>query len=135
MKPGDYAKGRLPGMLPADNRDEGQPMKPGPAWLITAFVGATASLTTSLGLLALLLYMLATTPLIFRWGLVALSGLLTGFGAFWLFLMARSLADGGKMDSAAFWVAVGAVPLGVGLALLLLILARRPVDPEASGGV
>jgi hypothetical protein len=32
----------------------------GVAWLMTAFVGAAASLTTSLGLLALLLYMLAT---------------------------------------------------------------------------
>lgn len=57
--------------------------------------------------------------------MVALSGLLTGFGAFWLFLMARALADDGGMEGAAFWVAVGAVPLGIGLGLLLLTLARR----------
>ena len=107
-------------------------MKPGSTWLMTAFVGAAASLTTSLGLLALLLYMLATTPLIVRWGLVALSGLLTGFGAFWLFLMARALADGGRMADGSFWVAVGVVPLGIGLALLLLTLARGRGDREVS---
>lgn len=108
-------------------------MKPGSTWLMSGFVGAAASLTTSLGPLAILLYMLATTPLIVRWGPVALSGLLTGFGASWLFLMARALVDGGRIDDGAFWVAVGVVPLGIGLALRLLMLALRRADPEMSG--
>jgi hypothetical protein len=52
---------------------------------------------------------------------------LTGFGAFWLLVMARALADGGGMDDAAFWVAVGAVPLGIGLGILLLTLDANVV--------
>jgi hypothetical protein len=43
-------------------------MKLGFTWVMTAIVGTAATLTTSLGLLALLLYLLATTPLIVRWG-------------------------------------------------------------------
>lgn len=108
-------------------------MKPGYTWVMMALIGAAASLTTSLGLLALLLYLVATTPLIIRGGLVTLSGLLAGFGAFWLFLMARALAGGGGMEDAAFWVVVGAVPLGIGLGLLLLTLARWHGDPDVSG--
>ena len=43
-------------------------MKPGLTWVMTAIVGAAATLTKTLGLLALLLYLLATTPLIVRGG-------------------------------------------------------------------
>jgi hypothetical protein len=37
-------------------------MKPGLTWVITAIVGAAATLTTSFGLLAVLLFLVATTP-------------------------------------------------------------------------
>jgi hypothetical protein len=49
----------------------------------------------SFGLLAVLLCLLLTVPLILRGDrAVGLSGLLTGFGAFWSFLMARQVASG-----------------------------------------
>jgi hypothetical protein len=75
---------------------------------------------------------LLAVPLIVRGAhLVALSGLLTGFGGFWTFLMARQFASGGTLDNSTSWLAVGIVPLATGLALLLFVawreLSRRPV--------
>ncbi len=101
-------------------------------WITTAVLGAAATLMTSFGLLAALLFLLLAVPLVVRGAhLVALSGLLTGFGGFWTFLMARQFASGGTLDNSTFWLAVGIVPLATGLALLVFVgwreLSRRPV--------
>lgn len=95
-------------------------------WITTAVLGAAATLLTSFGgLLASLLFLVLASPLVVRGDhVVALSGLLTGFGGFWLFLMARQSASGGTLDSAEFWTAVGVVPFIIGCALLVLVAAR-----------
>lgn len=94
-------------------------------WITTAVFGVAATLMTSFGLLAALLVLLLMIPLILRGDPVgALSGLLTGFGAFWSFLMARQFASGGTTDNADFWIAVGIVPLVLGCALIVPIAVR-----------
>ena len=63
-------------------------------WITTAILGAAATLMTSFALVAALLFLLLAVPLVLRAEhVVALSGLLTGFGAFWSFLMARQFAS------------------------------------------
>jgi hypothetical protein len=80
---------------------------------------------TSFGLLSTVLFVLLAIPLVVRGDhAVALSGLLTGFGAFWSFLMARQAASGGTTDNAPFWIALGIVPLVLGCALTVLTAAR-----------
>ena len=59
---------------------------------------------------------------------MALSGLLTGFGALWTFLVARQLASGATTDNAAFWLAVGILPLVLGCALIVLPRAAAPAQ-------
>ena len=100
-------------------------------WITMAVLGAASSLMTSFGLLAPLLFLALAAPLVVRGAhLVALSGLLTGFGGFWTLLMARQSSSGGTLDNSTFWLAVGIVPLATGLALLGLVawreLARQP---------
>ena len=103
-------------------------------WITTAVLGAAATLMTSFGLLAAILFMLLAIPLIIRGDrLVALSGVLTGFGGFWLFLMARQSASGGTLDNATLWIAVGVVPLAIGLMLLVGIVARALVARQPVG--
>jgi hypothetical protein len=55
---------------------------------------------------------------------VALSGLLTGFGGLWTYLEVRVFTSGGMQDNGTFWLAVGLVPLVIGLTVLALV-ARR----------
>jgi len=94
-------------------------------WVTTAVLGALATLMTSFGLLATILFVLLTVPLILRGDrVVALSGLLTGFGAMWSFLIARQSASAGSTDNLGLWVAVGVVPLVLGCALIVLIATR-----------
>ncbi|MEX2184509.1 MAG: hypothetical protein WEC14_08675 [Chloroflexota bacterium] len=101
-------------------------------WVTTAVLGAAATLMTSFGLLAAILFLLLTVPLILRGDhVVALSGLLTGFGAFWSFLMARQLNSGGTTDIAEFWIALGVVPLVLGCALIVLIATRTRSASES----
>jgi len=103
-------------------------------WITTAVLGAAATLMTSFGLLAALLFLLLALPLIVRGDhAVALSGLLTGFGAFWSFLMARQFASGGTLDNAQFWTAVGVVPLVIGCALLAFVAVRELRRSNAAG--
>ena len=103
-------------------------------WITTAALGAAATLMTSFGLIAALVFLLLVVPLVLRGDrVVALSGLLTGFGALWSLLMARQLDSGGTTDNAAFWVVVGVVPLVIGCALVVLI-ATRPTRPQAAAG-
>jgi len=109
-------------------------MNRGLLWITTFVLGAAATLMTSFGLLAALLFLLLAVPLVVRGAhLVALSGLLTGFGAFWTFLMARQFASGGTLDNSTFWLAVGIVPLAIGLALLVFVVWREIVRSAAHG--
>jgi hypothetical protein len=103
-------------------------------WITTAVLGAAAAiLSGSFGLLVAFVFLLLTVPLILRGDrAVALSGLLTGFGAFWSVLMAGQFASAGTTDNAAFWIAVGGVPLVVGCALIVLIAARSIGKPTAA---
>ena len=82
---------------------------------------------TSFGLVAASAFLLLAVPWILRADrVVALSGLLTGFGAFWTFLVARQFASGAATDNAAFWLAVGVVPLVLGCTLIVLPRAAAP---------
>ena len=75
--------------------------------------------------------LLIVAVVLLRPKLNALAGLLTGFGGFWLFMMSRQLASGGELDNLSFWLAVGAVPLAVGLALTGWTLVRvKRAQPE-----
>jgi hypothetical protein len=104
-------------------------------WITTAVLGAAAAVMTSFGLLAALLFLVLAIPLVVRGAhLVALSGLLTGFGGFWTFLMARESSSGGTLDNSTSCLAVGIVPLATGLALLVLVGWReRSGRPVAHG--
>jgi hypothetical protein len=102
-------------------------------WVTTAALGAVATVTSSFGLVAMLLAVLLAIPLVIRGGVVALSGLLTGFGALWSFLMARQFASGATTDNDDFWIAVGVLPLVLGCALLLTIAARITRARTATG--
>jgi hypothetical protein len=106
-------------------------MNRGLLWVTTFVFGAAATLMTSFGLLAALLFLLLAVPLVVRGAhLVAASGLLTGFGASWTLLISRQFASGGSLDNSTFWLAVGIVPLALGLASLVFLgwreLGRGP---------
>ncbi len=102
-------------------------------WVTTVVFGAAATLMTSFGPLAAILFLLLAVPLIVRGDhIVAVSGLLTGFGGFWSFLMARQSASGGTTDNAGFWIALGVVPLVLGCALIVLIATRTPRSRTAA---
>ena len=104
-------------------------------WITTAILGVTAVLMTSFGLMAFLATLLLAVPLILRGDhVVALSGLLTGFGAFWSFLMAGQLGSDGMTDNAGFWIAFGIVPLVLGCALIVPIVARTKGSRTAAAG-
>jgi hypothetical protein len=102
-------------------------------WVTSAFLGVIAILMMSFGLIAFLLTLLLAVLLVLRSRdrVVALSGLLTGFGAVWSFLMAGQVGSDGATDNFSLWVAVGIVPLVLGCALIVPIVARtirsRPV--------
>jgi hypothetical protein len=94
-------------------------------WITTAAFGAAATVVTSFGPFFAVLFLLMVLPLVVRGdSLVGLSGLFTGFGACWTFLLARQDSSGGTLDNADFWSAVGVVPLVIGAALLLVIAGR-----------
>lgn len=95
--------------------------------ITTAALGAAAALITGIGGLGGMLFLLLSMPLVVRGDpAVALSGLLTGFGALWSLGMARQLTTGGTLDNAEFWAAVGVAPLIIGCGLLVLVVVRWP---------
>jgi hypothetical protein len=99
-------------------------------WTTTAVFSVVAIVMTSFGLRTALVFALLTIPLVARGSVVALSGLLTGFGACWSLLTTRQWASGGTSDNGQFWMAVGIAPLVVGCALLALRLAPRVPRPR-----
>jgi uncharacterized membrane protein YhaH (DUF805 family) len=95
---------------------------PGLLWITTFVLGAVATVMTVFGPLAAFLTLLIAVPVIVRRPhLVALSGLLTGFGGLWTYLLVRVFTSGGMQDNGTFWLAVGLVPLVIGLALLVFV--------------
>lgn len=91
-------------------------------WITTAILGGGAALITGIGgvFLGALFLLLATALLVRGDRLIALSGLLTGFGGAWLVLLAGQSVAGGALDNAGTWTAVGAVPLMFGTAFLFV---------------
>ncbi len=104
-------------------------MNSGFLWITSFVLGVAAAWVTGFGILAALLFLLLSAPLAVRGPLVVFSGLLLGFGALSTFQMARQFASGGTLYSATFWLALGIVPLAIGLVLLVFLawreLARR----------
>ncbi len=96
-------------------------------WSMTALMGAAACLMTSLlGPLGAALLLLLATPVLLRPDrLVALSGLLTGFGGLWLLLLANQVRSGATIENGALWTMVGAAPLTLGLVAMAVAGARR----------
>ena len=104
---------------------KGLGVDPGLLWITTFVLGAVATVMTVFGPLAAFLTLLIAVPVIVRRPhLVALSGLLTGFGGVWTYLLVRVFNSGGIQDNGTFWLAVGLVPLVIGLTMLALV-ARR----------
>jgi hypothetical protein len=94
-------------------------------WLAGVMVSVIAILAAVFGPYGILLAMLLAIPFVRRRdGRVALSGLLTGFGAIWLILLARQASSGGVLEDAVFWIAVGVVFLLAGLGLLASVAVR-----------
>jgi hypothetical protein len=90
-------------------------------WVTAAVLGAVATLLTGFGLWPAVLFLLLAVVLVHRSRhVVALSGLLVGFGALWLFLMSRQLTSGGTTGNDPLWIAVGVVPLVLGSAVVAL---------------
>jgi hypothetical protein len=93
-------------------------------WLLGAALGIATVLASALMFLMAVAVALFVVPLARRpGGLAAVSGELTAFGALWFVLIAQESASGGTLDNATFWAAVGVVPLLVGVALLIWVLA------------
>jgi len=59
----------------------------------------------------------------------AWSGLLLGFGATWLAVLARQATSGGHLEDSTPWLALGIVPLAVGLLMALVRLVRHGQPP------
>jgi len=105
---------------------EARPINPVLLWVTTFVLGLAASLLVGIGGWLGILFVVLAAPLVFRGSrLVALSGLLTGFGGSWLFWMERQFASGGRLDNADFWWAVGIVPFVIGVALAVAVVVVR----------
>ncbi len=91
-----------------------------------AALGMIAVLLTSFVPLPAVALFLVALPLVLKSDrLPALSGLLTGFGGLWLLLIASQIASGATLDNASFWLAVGVIPLAIGLALGAAAVAQE----------
>jgi hypothetical protein len=108
-------------------------------FLVMAILGLAISLLVgTLGFLVGGLFLFAMIPLFGRGRWAAVAGSLLGFGAGWTLLVALQLGRGGTSGNDPFWLAVGLVPLVLGLAVtvLLVVLGRptRPTSPGDRGG-
>ncbi len=105
-------------------------------WVTAAFSGGIVVLMTSLGLIASLSILLLAVLLALRSRdrAVAVSGVLTGFGAIWSFLMVGQAGSAGATDNFGFWAAVGIVPLVVGCALVVPTVVRTLRSRQVAGG-
>jgi hypothetical protein len=103
-------------------------------WITTFVLGGVATVMTVFGPLAAFLTLLLSVPVIVRRPhLVAVSGLLTGFGGVWTYSLVRVFTSGGIQDNGTFWLAVGLVPLASGLVLLAFIARQRRAQGSSLG--
>jgi hypothetical protein len=96
-------------------------------WAAMAALGLTATLTASFGggPMAVPFLLVATVIIVKVDKLVALSGLLVGFGASWLALVnGQATAEGPSGGSTVIQSLIGAVPLLIGLLALMPLLIR-----------
>jgi hypothetical protein len=101
-------------------------MNPVLLWVTTVVLGLAASLLVGIGGVIGFAFIVLAAPLVLRGHrAVALSGLLTGFGGSWLFMMERQFASGGRLDNADVWWAVGLVPFVIGVALIIGVVVLR----------
>ena len=93
-------------------------------WITTASLGVTAVFMTSfLGPAAFPLLTVAVIVIVRVDRLIAVSGLMIGFGGSWLVLLARQFTSGATFEGTV-WVA-GIVPLAVGTLALIVSLSRE----------
>lgn len=94
-------------------------------WITTASLGVAAILMTSLlGPATFPLLAVAVIVMVKAERLVAIPGLMIGFGGSGLLLLAIQLSSGGTPEHATSWVIVGTVPLAIGLVSLVPTAAR-----------
>jgi hypothetical protein len=85
-------------------------------------LGAVAPLFATLGCVAVVVAVVVVVTKAIRWaGMGGWPGPSPGSGACWTFLLARPLTTGGTLENMTFWVAVGLVPLAIGLAMQALV--------------
>ena len=101
-------------------------MDAGRVWIIAFALGCGATLMLVFGTVGALLMLLLAIAVVGRSPrhLAALSGLLTGVGGLWSYLIVQIFTTGGNQDNGMFWLVVGLVPLAVGLALLVFVVRR-----------
>lgn len=91
-----------------------------PIWPITLILGGAGALLAGIGGPLGYLFVTAALPLAWRGRVLGVAGLLVGFGGVWLLLVANQYASGGGLSDPIRWLSVGAVPLAVGLVLVLV---------------
>ena len=97
-------------------------MNPVLLWTTAAVLGTAAAMVTGvLGLGATVIAVFLSVPLVLRAdSLLAISGLLIGFGGLWLALLAWQTETGASLPDGGLWMVVGAAPLATGLLALLV---------------
>jgi hypothetical protein len=106
-------------------------MTPVRIFFVTAALGLALSLLVGLlGFLIGGLFLFAMIPLFGRGRWAAVAGSLLGFGAGWTLLVALQLGRAGASGNDPLWLAVGLVPLAIGLAITtaLALFATRGSD-------
>jgi len=89
-------------------------------WITTALLGvATIFMTSFLGPATFPLLAVAVIVMVTAERLVAISGLMIGFGGSSLLLLANQLSSGGTPEQATSWLIVGIVSLAIGLVALV----------------
>jgi len=98
----------------------------GRLWIVAFVLGCVGTVMLDFGTVGALLLLLLAITVVSRTShhLAALSGILTGIGGLWTYLLVQIFATGGNQDNGTFWLAVGAVPLAVGLVLLAFVIRR-----------
>jgi hypothetical protein len=100
-------------------------------WITTALLGVAAIFMTSfLGPATFPLLAVAVIVMVKVDRLVALSGLMLGFGGSSLLLLANQLSSGGTLEQATSWVIMGIVPIAIGLLSLVPTAGRSLVGHQ-----
>jgi hypothetical protein len=110
-------------------------MSPVRIFVTTATLGLAISLLVGfLGFVIGGLFLFAMIPLFGRGRWAAVAGSLVGFGIGWTILVGLQVGRGGTSGNDPVWVAVGVVPLVIGLAVALTLIFHRPPGSDGRGG-